>query len=334
MTKRTIEAYESAFRYIHENLIPLRGKAIIIDYEKAMRKALKNVLSSIDSSMCILGCWFHFCQALRRKVAQMSELFLKINSDEKYKDIFRRFQCLPLLPLEHINNTFRDLCKEALILDRILFAPFVNYFNREWMNIVTPKHFCVYKSDKRTTGDAESFNGKMNQLFKAHPGFYLFCETLQKVEVSSSNQLLNYVNGTLQKDTRNKFYKKRAETIEKISTEHRDNPKMMLKLLANTKNKLLYAANEITVDEEDLQMAAVVQLYGNEGDIAHNEGIASDQADDEETRSQINQEPMIDHSTTHDSILHYSGSSGNFLKHFTQFSVTVNFVVSVAIKWL
>lgn len=205
MSKRTTDAYESVFNYINDNLIPLRGKSIIIDFEKAIRRALIRVLRKNRSNMSILGCWFHFNQALRRKLAQMPALFAKVQSNVEYKELFRQFQCLPLLPLEDIEKMFRYLCKEAFKLDKDLFAPFINYFHNEWMKIVTPLHFCVYMRDKRTTADAESFNKKVNQLFKTHGSFFLFCETLQKLEASTSTQLMNYVNGTLQKDTRNAY---------------------------------------------------------------------------------------------------------------------------------
>lgn len=175
------EAYESVFRYIHDNLIPLRGEAIIIDFEKGMRRGPKNVLKEVGSNMDILGCWFHFCQALRRALARMPELFDKVQSDEVYKEIFRRFQCLPLLPMNHIEKEFRDLCKEALKIDKKSFSTFINYFNNEWMKIVTPHHFCVYMRDKRTTADAESFNKKVNQLFKTHGSFFSFCEILRNL---------------------------------------------------------------------------------------------------------------------------------------------------------
>lgn len=315
MTKRTIAAYENVFRYIHEKLIPLRGKAIIIDFEKAMRKGLINVLKSIGSNMGILGCWFHFCQALRRKMSQMPQLFEKNGQDERYRDIFRQFQCLPLLPLDSIEAVFRDLAKEALLLDKISFAPFVDYFHKEWIAIVKPKYFCVHKSSQRTTGNAESCNGKLNQIFKAHPGFYLFCETLQKFEASHSNQLMNYVNGTQQKTETKQFYLKRSEQIEKLSNEHSGNPKLLLKLLANRKNKLLFAENEIQIDKESAAMAAAGESYGLEDDdnIQHTEVIDSDEARSRISSNQTNFEsvPIL--------ALNYSGFSGIILHKHLQY---------------
>lgn len=71
MSHKTTKAYVSVLKYIHDNLIPLTGAGIIIDFEKAERLAL----SQLNLDIVIYGCWFHFCQALRRKMATMGELF-------------------------------------------------------------------------------------------------------------------------------------------------------------------------------------------------------------------------------------------------------------------
>lgn len=266
MSRRTIEAYESVFKYITENLIPLRGDAIIIDFEKAMRKALIRV-------------------ALRRKLAKMPDLFLAVKSNEKFKNLFRRFQCLPLIPLHHIANTFKDLSMEALRLDKDLFAPFIDYFNSEWMKIVTPYHFCVFMRGSRTTSAAEAINGKLNKLFKTHGGFYLFCETLQKLEASTSTQLQNYINGTQQKDTRKTFYKKRTKLISQLQRDHKDNPKLLISCLANPKNKALYEDNEIDVENVDIPNDT--EVYGNENDDVIYKEILDGESDSEDNTEAI-----------------------------------------------
>lgn len=64
MNRRTTEAYVNALKFVHENLIELVGKGIIIDFESAMRAALKVVVPNLP----ILGCLFHHIQALQRKM--------------------------------------------------------------------------------------------------------------------------------------------------------------------------------------------------------------------------------------------------------------------------
>lgn len=190
MSKRTTEAYLDELKYIHENLIPLEGSSIIIDFEKAMRLALIQLKTVID----ILGCWFHYCQCLRRKLASMPELYKLVRSNEKLKSIFRQFQCLALLPHDVIEATFIELSKEALrISDQ--FAPFIDYFDREWIKIVKPLHFSVFMRGMRTTSSAEAFNGQINKRFKTHGNFFHFCESMKRslsLKISKTTSMDQY----------------------------------------------------------------------------------------------------------------------------------------------
>lgn len=54
-----------------------------------------------NQTSCFWAVGFIIGQAIRRKVLQMPELFQKIQN-YLTNDIFRRLQCLPLLPPEHI----------------------------------------------------------------------------------------------------------------------------------------------------------------------------------------------------------------------------------------
>lgn len=67
MSKRTTQAYIAALTYIHQNLISLHGSGFIIDFEAAMRTAILSVVPAAN----VIGCWFHFCQCLRRKMASL-----------------------------------------------------------------------------------------------------------------------------------------------------------------------------------------------------------------------------------------------------------------------
>lgn len=94
MTHRTTDAYAAALQYVNDNIFEINGSGIIIDFEKAMRAGIKRVSPNIR----ILGCWFHFAQALKRKMASLTNLFTLIRSNPDAKIIFRKFQTLALLP--------------------------------------------------------------------------------------------------------------------------------------------------------------------------------------------------------------------------------------------
>lgn len=261
MTKRSTEAYLNVLKYIHENLIPIEGSSIIIDFERAMRLALIKLNTKID----ILGCWFHFCQSLRRKLASMSELFKQVRSNEKLKSIFRQFQCLALLPHDIIETTFIELSKEALKLSD-KFAPFIDYFNSEWIKIVKPIHFSVFMRGMRTTSSAEAINGQINKKFKTHGNFFHFCESLQKEEVVTVENLQNDIDGSIQKNNQTRFYKRRHQLIARYSQMLKNNeitPMMFLKTMAHQKNRVLYADSDISANTVEVDLAAQSELYGN-----------------------------------------------------------------------
>lgn len=195
MTRRTIEAYVAAPSFINQNLLELQGAGIIIDFEDAMRSALKKVSPNIP----IYGCLFHYMQALQRKMKSMTALFDLIRTNTDAKFLFRKFQSLALLPANMIKGEFVSLLREALDTNKFTeFAPFVEYFKNQWLARVKPVHFSVFKLDTRTTGPAEAFNGKVNKSFRTHGAFFQFVEALQKEETVKADQFSRDVAGTRQ----------------------------------------------------------------------------------------------------------------------------------------
>lgn len=261
MSRRTTEAYTSALKYVHEKLISLKGDGFIIDFEKAMRTALQKVVPDIN----LMGCWFHFCQSLRRKMASLKNLHEMIRKGPKSihaKDIFRRFQCLALLPSDKIEPAFLKLSQEALKLSEH-FAEFIDYFHQEWIQRVKPRFFSVFMRHTRTTSAAESFNAKLNRAFKTHGNFYHFIEQLQIEECASTDQLEKYMNGHEQKDKQKPFYKKRAKKIKHYSNLLKNdeiNPDMFLKIMANPKNSILYSESDISLHNTEVELSVGAEL--------------------------------------------------------------------------
>lgn len=193
MTRKTQKAYEHALRYVHENLFPFRCEAIITDYEIAMRQAIKNVVPGIK----LLGCWFHFAQAIRRKVASLPDLFELVRTDQKIQNVYYKIICLALLPHDKIDKAFNELALEGLQLTKA-FTPFVKYFQSQWLKRVGAKNFSVFLEETRTTCAAEGYNGKLGKKFQTHPNFFVFIESLQWEEFFKSNALEQHINGNRQ----------------------------------------------------------------------------------------------------------------------------------------
>lgn len=267
MTRRTIEAYIAALRYVHEYLISLRGRGFIIDFEKAMRIALHKV----DDSLNILGCWFHFCQALRRKVASLKDLFKLQKENIEARNIIRKFQCLALLPSARIIEIFTELCKEALNKSKH-FADFVDYFHDEWIKRVKPQYFSVFKQNTRTTASAENFNGRSNKTFKTHGNFYHFCETMQKEELATAEQLELVIGGTIEKTRQSTFYKQRSKLIDEYSEKlinDEISANEFLKVMSNPKNDILYGNDCISTEDIEVEMSINTELFEGSEDLVN-----------------------------------------------------------------
>lgn len=269
MSRRTTEAYFNALYYINDKLISLKGISIIIDFERAMRLALIQLGIVKD----ILGCWFHSCQAIRRRMASMVELFKLVRSKQNVYSIFRQFQCLALLPPEKIEGAFLELSREALKVTP-LFADFIDYFNREWIGIVKPVHFSVFMRGTRTTAGAEASNGQINKRFKANGTFFHFCESMQNEEVVIAQQLENDLDGTIQRENQTPFYKRRNKLINKYSIQLKNGdiePMHLLRIMANHKNNILYGESDTSQNAAEVRISVETELYGGSDNVIYNE---------------------------------------------------------------
>lgn len=132
MSKRTQLAYTRIFRYIDEHICSLLCARFYTDYEAAMKSALHSCFP--DSRL--VSCWFHFVQAIRRKVSKIPDLFHLVRTDEKAKMLYYKFQALALLRPDLIDDAFKDLSSAAIKYNSS-FEPFVEYFNRQWIKKVS-----------------------------------------------------------------------------------------------------------------------------------------------------------------------------------------------------
>lgn len=263
MTKRTIDAYVAA-KFVNDNLITLKASGIIIDFENAMRASLKIVVPDLK----IYGCWFHHVQALRRMMASMKDLFELVRKNKEAKEIFRKIQCLALLPENLILRAFTWLLREALEVHKFAeFSPFIQYYNNQWIKRVKPAYFSVFKRPTKTTASAEAFNGKSNKQFKTHGNFFNFVETLQREEAIKADQLDRDVKGIVQQDKRKRFYKQRSKLIEKYSNDLENNKlnyKQFINIMANVENNILFSEVSISLEDQEIVLSNENELIVGE----------------------------------------------------------------------
>lgn len=132
MSNRTQIAYTRIFKYIDKHICSLLCARFTTDYETAMKNALRVCFP--DSQL--VSCWFHFVQAVRRKATKIPTLYHLIRTNPKAAALYYKFQAIALLPPNLIDKAFSDLSRDATKFNRDAFQPFVDYFERQWINKV------------------------------------------------------------------------------------------------------------------------------------------------------------------------------------------------------
>lgn len=84
-------------------------------------------------------------------------------------EILQKFMALPLLPPTLIKPAFNLLVAECRQRFGIYFDSFISYYEKEWINLITPEGMSVYGIKDRTNNYIESYHRTINGLCKKNP---------------------------------------------------------------------------------------------------------------------------------------------------------------------
>ncbi|CAD5126367.1 DgyrCDS14511 [Dimorphilus gyrociliatus] len=167
---------EESFESIPEVNYDSNGtKKIVMDFEKAVWKAVLNNWENVNLS----GCLFHWNQAVYRKI---QELGYSSDFNKKNGQWFemRQLMALPFLPshiipIEFIKN--KDYLKS---IDKL--ADFIDYFERTWIlnDVWSPKCWSIYQCAIRTNNDVEGFHNRLNGNVGVNVSFYSVIDELKR----------------------------------------------------------------------------------------------------------------------------------------------------------
>ena len=148
-------------------------QSITMDFESAMWQACRSVFPSAS----LHGCFFHWSQAIWRKVQDLG-LQSAYRNDPIVRDSVRHLLGLPFLPYWFIPRTFRFLSNLANTGE---LARLFRYVNETWVegNEWRPQHWSVFDRDIRTNNDLEGWHHRLNnRAQKSNLRFYALVKLL------------------------------------------------------------------------------------------------------------------------------------------------------------
>ncbi|XP_051157996.1 uncharacterized protein LOC127279599 [Leptopilina boulardi] len=176
MERKSTRAYAAVFREIKRLLPELVINECMIDYEKALKKAIREEFPGAD----IHGCHFHFCKTNVKYACHIGlKVYLKNNAEARH--VFLLLLALPLLPANQTRDAFDQIKANMPQAIQQTMNRFLQYFEREWFRIVTPNVFSVFGLIRRTNNCLEAYHHTLINKFGAHPNIWMFTSNTFKI---------------------------------------------------------------------------------------------------------------------------------------------------------
>ncbi|KRX51856.1 hypothetical protein T09_12349 [Trichinella sp. T9] len=219
----TVHKDLSTYCEIFDNLIlkaaalglVLQPQTVICDFETALIPALQGTFPGVN----IQGCYFHFCQAVLRKVTDLGMRTSYIHEAATKKKV-KMLLATAFLPPHDVPVAVELLGRDATGSIAALF----NYFRVEWMPPDRLPMWNVYNVNIRTNNDLESWHFKMNRLAgKRHLGFYELLQLLIDEHVSTETLIQQVTSGRVTAcdlQIKNKKYEEVQLRITALTAEY------------------------------------------------------------------------------------------------------------------
>ncbi|KRZ86593.1 hypothetical protein T08_7341 [Trichinella sp. T8] len=173
-TGKDIKTYGYIFQALMDKAaaleVDLNPETIICDFETALIPAIRGYFPNTR----VQGCYFHFCQAVHRKVGELG-LKARYRTEEPTKRKIRMLLATAFLPVPHVNTGVSLL--EAGTTGNL--SALFQYFRQEWMTDERLPLWNVYNVNIRTNNHLEGWHNRLNRKAgKSHNGLYELLQLL------------------------------------------------------------------------------------------------------------------------------------------------------------
>ena len=187
MTSRAQHLYLAVFQKIKELNSNVHPRILMCDFEQPIRSAFTECFGH-DSA--VRGCYFHFTQAVLKKVSKM-HLSGIYRQSESVRNSVRKLLVLPLLQPHQIAPAFESVRMEnADYLDQLY-----RYFQLQWIERVGTDEISVNGLDDRTNNGMEGINAYLLSKIGSKPGFWDFLRRITSVVRKYDSDLSMHAGG-------------------------------------------------------------------------------------------------------------------------------------------
>ncbi|XP_039297484.1 uncharacterized protein LOC120354421 isoform X2 [Nilaparvata lugens] len=191
MTRRTQDAYEGVLSYLKNQMPALNPTFVLADFEQAIQNATLTVWPNCR----IVGCFFHYTQAVYRRMVQLNTAAVMRQSIEASK-AGHMLMSLALLPSARIEAGMEVIKAyiEAHNLE-VEFRDILEYMENFWIAIIGVNRMSVADQPHRTNNALEGFYSRLLELMGPHPGVWKFHKKLRDIEMSQWLEYSRMVSG-------------------------------------------------------------------------------------------------------------------------------------------
>ena len=193
LTNKDEELYHAVVHKIQELIPQLQPVSLMSDWEKAPRNAFMQVYQGVR----IHGCWFHYTQAIWRKI-QKCGLVSNIRGNYELASFVKKVMAIPFLPADLISSTYSLLQIPTGIqpCDCPKLDTFFKYFQKHWLNAISHEELSIFALEYGTNNGAESYHAQLKSAIKSsHPRIWSFMHTLNNIIADYDNEMARLKQG-------------------------------------------------------------------------------------------------------------------------------------------
>lgn len=244
LVNKTQETYKALLQIVKQLVPDAIVKTAVMDFERGLLNAFGEVFPSVE----IHGCYFHYCQAIWRRIQGLPQVLRKYASDHTFALHMRMLMALAYVPTDNVRRYYAILKASDVFTENFeILEELLDYMSRTWIGTKVSRRYrkplfdlqiwnCydhVVRCFPLTNNMVEGWHRGFSSLIQDHhPAFHKLVRAFQE------NNALTLHNYTIRlaanaPQTRKRRYKDRTEEVRRIvETFGRPQPLQYLASLA------------------------------------------------------------------------------------------------------